>query len=319
MSSAVIFGGAGFVGRHLTQELLSQGHDEVLVADIATPLWDLPAGVRHVPCDVRRPIPDSLDREAALVFNLAAVHRTPGHPDHEYFETNKNGAEHVVQYARRNEVTRLWFTSSIAVYGPSEDPRTERSPLEPESAYGRSKRLAEEIHAAWAHEQPGRHLVTVRPGTVFGPGEGGNFTRLAGALRRRRFVYPGRLDTIKGCGYVTDLVKSLLFMEQFAEPSVTYNFGYADPPTIQQVCEAFCEVGGYPRPMGPVPLPVLLTAAKVLNFAGARSFNPERVMKLVRSTNIVPELLIEKQFPYETDLREALRRWRDTPPLGEFV
>jgi hypothetical protein len=42
-------------------------------------------------------------------------------------------------------------------------------------------------------------------------------------------------------------------------------------------------------------------------------------MKLVRSTNIVPELLVEKQFPYETDLREALRRWRDEPPVGEFV
>jgi GlcNAc-P-P-Und epimerase len=319
VSSAVIFGGAGFVGRHLTQELLSQGHDEVLVADIASPLWDLPDGVQYVPCDVRRPIPGSLDRDGSLVFNLAAVHRTPGHPDHEYFETNKNGAENVVAYARRCGVSRLWFTSSIAVYGPSEEPRTEHSPLEPQSAYGRSKRLAEEIHDAWAREEPGRRLVMVRPGTVFGPGEGGNFTRLAAAMRRRRFFYPGRRDTIKGCGYVTDLVKSLFFMEQFAEPSVTYNFGYANPPTIEEVCEAFSEVGGYPRPLGQVPLPILMAAARVLNHAGARSFNPERVMKLVRSTNIVPELLIEKKFPYETDLREALRRWRDAPPVGEFV
>ena len=35
------------------------------------------------------------------VFNFAAVHRTPGHEDHEYFETNINGAENVVAFAEK--------------------------------------------------------------------------------------------------------------------------------------------------------------------------------------------------------------------------
>src|ERR671918_513658 len=102
-----------------------------------------------------------------LVVNLAAVHRTPGHADAEYHETNERGARTVTAFCARHGVPDLWFTSSIAVYGPSEVPVTEQSPLGPESTYGRSKLAAEAIHEAWVNDAPGRRLVVVRPGTVF--------------------------------------------------------------------------------------------------------------------------------------------------------
>jgi hypothetical protein len=51
----------------------------------------------------------------------------------------------------------------------------------------------------------------VRPGVVHGLAERGNFTR---ALKGRRFVYPGRTDTVKACGYVDDLISSMIQMEE---------------------------------------------------------------------------------------------------------
>ncbi len=161
--------------------------------------------------------------------------------------------------------------------------------------------------------------MVVRPGTVFGPGEGGNFTRLADALKHRRFLYPGRRDTIKSCGYVGDLVESMLFMQQFAAPTITYNFSYALPPTIEEVCAAFAEVGQLPRPLGTIPLPLVLAASHALHRAGVESFRPERVEKLNRSTNVLPRVLLECSFPYPTTLRSGLAAWRDAEPIGEFV
>jgi len=270
-------------------------------------------------CDVRAPI-ELADFDAPpLVFNLAAVHRTPGHADHEYHETNERGAENVIRFCDRHGVTDLWFTSSIAVYAPSEAPLTEDGPLRPESAYGRSKVAAEAVHESWARTQPGRRLVVVRPGTVFGPGEGGNFTRLAAALRRRRFVYPGRRDTVKACGYVGDLVESLFFMHRHADPVITYNFSYAPPPTIEQVCTAFADVGQLPRPLGSVPLPLVLAVSRLLYRAGVESFHPQRVEKLNRSTNIYPRRLVELGYPYRTDLHSGLDTWRRLSPSGAFV
>ncbi len=124
---------------------------------------------------------------------------------------------------------------------------------------------------------------------------------------------------MKACGYDGDLVESMLFMRRRANPTVTYNFSYAPPPTIEQVCAPFAEVGGLPRPLGTVPLPLILAASSVLFRAGVESFRPERVRKLDRSTNIRPAVLLGHGFPYPTTLRTGLAAWRDAAPAGEFV
>ncbi len=315
---AVVFGGAGFIGGHLTAALTAAGA-RVLVADHEPPRAPLPAGATYLSADVREPIAFEAPGPDPLVFNLAAVHRTPGHPDHEYFETNVAGATNVTGFCERHAVTRLWFTSSISVYGPTEVAVTEDSPLTPNSAYGASKAEAEGIHRAWVEADPGRRLVVVRPAAVFGPGENGNFTRLAGALKRGTFLYPGRRDTLKACGYVEDLIGSLLFMADRADPVVTYNYGYPQPPTLESICRAFVEVGGLRRPRGVLPAGPVMAAARLLNAAGLKTFDPERVKKLFNSTNVVPQRLVDEGFPYETDLREAIGRWREAEPRGEFV
>lgn len=314
---AIVFGGAGFIGTHLARALADAGAT-VVVADLHPPPA-LPSGGRFVETDVRMAIECEVRSRGPLVFNLAAVHRTPGHADREYFETNVAGARNVTEFCARNEVESLWFTSSISVYGPTEDPVDEASPLRPTSAYGRSKLEAEEIHREWAAVGGGRRLVVVRPAAVFGPGEGGNFTRLAAGLRRGFFLFPGRRDTLKACGYVDDLVRSLFFMWAAADPTVVYNYAYPKPPTLEAICAAFHEVGGLPAPRGTFPTGPVLAVARMLSAAGLKTFDPERVRKLVASTNVEARELASRDFEYETDLRSAVARWRDAEPRGRFV
>jgi len=314
---AVVFGGAGFIGSHLVASLTAAGAS-VLVADLQAPSR-LPAGARFETVDVREPVEIEPDAPAPLVFNLAAVHRTPGHPDHEYFETNVAGARNVTGFCARHGVASLFFTSSISVYGPTEEPRTEASPLTPVSAYGKSKLEAEGIHRRWVEEAGERRLVVVRPAAVFGPGENGNFTRLARGLRKGFFLYPGRKDTLKACGYVDDLIGSLYFMWGAAEPDVTYNYAYPEPPTLEAICRAFHDVGDLPSPRGVIPTAPMLAVARLLSAAGLKTFDPDRVRKLVASTNIRAHELSERGFPYETDLRSAIARWRAADPPGQFV
>ena len=138
MASVIIFGGSGFVGTHLVRHLLDRG-DRVTIADIRSPGWHAPSGISpppkvgHVVCDVRHPIDDTLmEGDIDCIVNLAAVHTTPGHPAHEYFQTNILGARHITDFAQRRGVPRIVFTSSISVYGPGEDEKTENpSPCPP--------------------------------------------------------------------------------------------------------------------------------------------------------------------------------------------
>lgn len=324
MHKFIIFGGSGFIGSHLVRELQQRGITDITIADIEAPnRGDMFDGTHFVYCDVREPIPANIIPSPATVVNLAAVHRTPGHPDHEYFETNVKGAVNIARFCEESGSTTLWFSSSIAVYGPTEEPKSESSTLVPNSAYGKSKFQAEEIHRAWQAKAGEHKLVIVRPAVIFGRGENGNFTKLARALKKGLFAYPGRNDTIKGCGYVEDLVSSLFFMNEQPEASLLYNFCYPRHYTIKEICEAFGKVAGYRNPLGTIPLSLMVNAARpfqLLNALGLKNgIHPARMHKLVKSTNIVPAELIKRVYPYRTDLEEGLRRWLKDEPAGEFV
>ena len=209
--SFIIFGGCGFIGTHMARLLRELRPDaKVYIADIEAEGSEFSRFV-----DVRKPISMSgeFDKDT-LIFNFAAIHRTPGHPDHAYFETNIRGAENVCEFARKHGIENIVFTSSIAPYGAAEDLKTEDTLPTPNTPYGISKLVAEEIHREWAAENENRRLSIVRPGIVFGTGEQGYMTRLYQALKKHKFAYAGRKDTIKACIYVKDLVRVMSLPEE---------------------------------------------------------------------------------------------------------
>lgn len=308
---AVVIGASGFIGTRLVKSLTQRGH-AVVAADIDPPREQL-AGVDYVTADVRQTLNPQIGAGAEVLYNLAAVHRTPGHPAHEYFETNVLGAGHVTALAEANQIPLIVFTSSISVYGPTEEVRTEASPPSPTSDYGRSKLMAELIHQMWLKANPSRRLITVRPGVVFGPGERGNYSTLAGALQRGMFVYPGRRDTVKSGGHVDELLRTLEFAVERQDRDILFNFAFPAESTTQDIVAAFSQVMNRPFRPATAPLPALLLAARlfeVANALGAKTpIHRERVMKLVRSTRIAPQWLLANGYGFELDLMSSLDRW----------
>lgn len=324
-TQAIVFGGAGFIGSHLCDQLRrSTSVDRIVAADL-DPVAPHHDGVEYRQIDVRRPIPAELAApgRTTVVYNLAAVHRTPGHPTHEYYETNVLGAINITDFARRIDCGELVFISSIAVYGPDEERKTETTTPRPTSAYGWSKLLAEAVHRAWRAERNERRLVICRPAVIFGAGEQGNFTRLADALAHRTFVFPGRRDTVKACGYVGELVRALEFVRVRTEDEILFNFCYPQDYTIADICAQFHAIGGLPQPRGTMPLTVMNLAARtfeLFDVLGLKNdVNRDRVRKLVNSTKIEPGVLKALDYNYVTDLAAGLRLWRDAAPAGRYV
>lgn len=298
----LIFGGSGFIGTHLKRYITETLHlsDKVFSFDLRKKVSD---GFETL--DVR----ESIDLKIAyasdsIIYNLAAVHTTPGHPDHEYFEANIFGAQNVCDFARKNNIQTIVFTSSIAPYGASEDYKTEETLPMPNTPYGISKLTAEYIHKLWQAEDPqNRKLIIVRPGVVFGKQEGGNFTRLYDSLKKGFFFYPGRKDTIKASVYVKDVVRILFEAAQNEKPGhVTFNLTYFPAPTIEKICETMAEATGVKPPKILVPGWALKSAAGGAYF-GARTLgkkisgiHPDRVKKLMISTNISGEKLSKSRY-----------------------
>ena len=316
----VVLGASGFIGTRLVRRLAENGQG-VQALDIKPPRKRMP-GVEYVEDDVRATEAAVNPIGASVLFNLAAVHRTPGHPAHEYYDTNVRGALYATRLADRANIRTIVFTSSISVYGPCEQRVTEASPLAPTSDYGRSKRMAELIHERWLEQGEGRRLIVVRPGVVFGPGEGGNYTHLARALRRRMFLYPGRRDTVKSGGYVDELLDTIEFALSAPDRHVLYNFAYPDETTTEEIVKTFARVSDTPANPPTAPAPLLYAAAAFFEAANAVGLkNPihrERVGKLVQSTRIVPQWLLNKNYSFSSNLETALRAWA-AESNGQFV
>ena len=312
---AVVFGGSGFIGKHLALELLAKGY-EVHVADLQPPA--IP-DIQYHSCDVRQSIELDLENVPSVVFNLAAIHRTPGHHFDEYYETNVGGASNILDWCNQNQIKKIVFTSSIAVYGPGEELKDESSLLRPIHAYGKSKALAEKLFQAWHSEDSShRSLIICRPAVIFGPGENGNFTRLAKALKFRYFFYPGGRNTIKASGYVKDLAKSLIFMsERTSNSSATYNFCFPQNYSIGQICKTFQKVAGYAAPLS---LPIVGIGKIFMFFPGPFKTLGARLLKLVFATKVSPSTLNEAGFLWEFDLESALSDWKkDSLVKGRFA
>ena len=331
----VIFGGTGFIGTHLVQHLLREKlANTIVLADLAPPREEayctvlrhgLASGqVRFVECDARREICGNLlSLQPDLIANLAAVHREPGHEPREYFETNLKGAENVCRYASETRCNRIVFTSSISPYGPSEDAKNEESLPVPETAYGSSKLAAEKIHQGWQTADSDRKLLILRPGVVFGPGEGGNVTRLVRSVVRGYFAYMGNRQTRKAAGYVKELCSVIVFgldhQDRRNQSFTLLNFSMDPPPTVETFVNAIRKVAGVGRTPMSVPRSILLGASYPIDYftriVGIKQpISPVRVRKLFRSTYIEPVGLRLLGYEWNFTIEEAFRDWMQDLP-----
>jgi nucleoside-diphosphate-sugar epimerase len=303
--SNIIFGADGFIGKQLSRQIGSKSN-----------CFDINTAYDTKYCDVRKPIEIEFEN-IAVIYNLAAIHKTPGHAYSEYFETNINGAKNVCNFARNENIDTIVFTSSIAPYGTWEDEKFEDSLPLPTSPYGSSKLVAEEIHKRWQAEKPDvRKLIIVRPGVVFGKGEGGNFTRLYSAMKKGQFFYPGRKDTKKAAIYVKDLVRLMVEMAEKENHGVhLYNTVYAPIHTIEEICKTMAKVVDAKEPKLTIPAGALKMAASTIHLLGkliGKSFegiHPDRVKKLMISTNINGQKLLDHGYKMEYSLEEAISDW----------
>ena len=322
----IIFGGSGFIGTHLIHLLKSKcvkESDKIFDLDIVMPgeegvvpgVVEKNDGVEYIRLDVRESIElDFTPTPDDIIFNLAAVHRTPGHEDHEYFETNIRGAENVVAFAEKYGIKKILFTSSIAPYGASEELKSEETLPTPNTPYGISKLVAEKIHIGWAEKDASRELTIVRPGIVYGRGEHGNMTRLYKGIKGRYYVYAGRKDTIKACIYVKELVLFFKYrMIDHSCPGVDIiNCTFEPAYTIEQICEAMkssTDLRGLKILM--VPSWMLMTAARILGPIGGKKvgIHPARVRKLMVSTNISGKKLSETGYIFHYSLKKSFADW----------
>lgn len=169
----LITGGCGFIGSHLADRLVADGHDVSILDNLSTGRREqIPASAKLVVGDIAdAALVESLVGQSEHVFHLAAVAsveqcRREWAISH---RTNLTGTIHVLDAAARAGGVPVVYASSAAVYGDNAElPLSELSDVRPLSAYGADK-LGCELHGKVAWHTHGVPNVGLRFFNVYGP------------------------------------------------------------------------------------------------------------------------------------------------------
>lgn len=166
----LVTGGTGFIGSHLVERLIHEGHQVCCVAkDRLNSVFLESLGIEIVLGDLN----NGMDLETILdgvecIYHLAGV--TRARLNKEYYEGNYLTTKNFIHVCARscNRLKRFVYVSSQAAAGPSLDgrPITEEGPYHPVSHYGKSKMLAEKEVLRYSDKMP---VTIVRPSAVYGP------------------------------------------------------------------------------------------------------------------------------------------------------
>ena len=184
-SHALVTGGAGFIGSHLTRALLADGRRVTVLDNLSVGRRDVvPDGARFVHGDVRdeRAVADAL-AGVDCVFHLAAQVTIRGSFDrfHEDLDTNVMGTARLLRALDPAQVKWFTFASSMAIYSDADSPAPidESHPKRPLSPYGVGKLAAEDV-SHQILETRGIPFTATRFFNTYGPGQ--TFTPYVGVL-----------------------------------------------------------------------------------------------------------------------------------------
>lgn len=223
-----VIGGSGFVGSRLCQRLKNKKKINFEILDKLTS-YHFPDKVRIA--DIRFPIDESIIGNSSALINLAAEHHDNVIPRSLYHETNVQGARNICSVARKKNINKIIFTSSIAVYGFASPGTDESGIINPFSDYGRTKWEAEEIFKKWQSEDSeNRTLVIIRPTVIFGESNRGNVFNLLNKIAYSRFVMIGNGLNRKSMAYVENVAAFLEYSLNFKPGVHLYN--YIDKPDL---------------------------------------------------------------------------------------
>ena len=252
MANYLLTGGCGFIGSHIVDRLMADGHTVVIIDDLSTgSLQNLNSEAVFYKGSVsnKRLIEkvfsshkfDAVFHEASHI-NTSVLDEDP----FQDLEINVRGTLYLLESVLKHKIGKFIYASSVAVYGsPKKIPITELDPVKPIYSYGIAKRCAEEYIRYYSATR-GINYHIARYGNVYGPrqpiyGEVGViaiFTQRA--VKNQPIVVFGDGEHIRDYIYIDDAVEATVRLLSL-RGSDTFNVASGKGSTVNHVVSVFEE------------------------------------------------------------------------------
>ena len=257
--SALVTGGAGFIGSHLAQLLVSKGCKVTVLDNLSSGnyhnLKNIVDRISFYEDDIRnQKVLNAAAADCDVIFHQAAVVSVPQTIENPIDSAlvNDMGTLFVFEAARRQKVGRVVFASSCAVYGDDQQlPKREDMTPKPQSPYAIQK-LASEYYASVFYELYGLETVALRYFNVYGPRQdpsspysGVISIFMTKALQHAPAVIYGDGRQSRDFIYVKDVVRAnLLAATAKAAGGPAINIGSGRSVNINHLWKTICALSG---------------------------------------------------------------------------
>lgn len=250
---SLVTGGCGFIGSHIVDKLLDEGHHVRVIDNFST---GRPDNLKHhkgnanlevFHLDIRNKEEiASVFEGVDYVFHMAAladIVPSIQNPE-EYYTSNVLGTFHVLECAKNAKIKKLVYAASSSCYGiPDEFPTKETAEIRPQYPYALTKRLGEETVLHWGQVY---HLpvVTLRLFNVYGTRSrtSGTYGAVFGVFLAQKLA--GKPFTVVGDGnqtrdftYVTDVANAFYTAAISDISNQTFNVGSGGTYSVNRLCE----------------------------------------------------------------------------------
>ena len=265
----LITGGAGFVGSHLAERLLDQGHDVIAVDNYFT---GSKRNIEHLLANsrfelMRHDVTFPLYVEVDAIYNLASP-ASPVHYQHDPVQTTKTnvmGAINMLGLAKRLRVPILQASTSEVYGDPEVHPQPEGywgkvNPIGLRACYDEAKRVAETLFFDY-HRQHGLDIRVARIFNTYGPRMAADDGRVVSnfivqALRGEPLTIYGDGSQTRSFCYVDDLVSGLIaLMENASNDPGPVNLGNPGEFTMLELASLVLDMTGSSSPIEHRDLP----------------------------------------------------------------
>ncbi|MBN1672236.1 MAG: NAD-dependent epimerase/dehydratase family protein [Kiritimatiellae bacterium] len=267
MSTVLVTGGAGFIGSHVVDALLEDGHRVVALDDLSGGCAE---NVTSPAVLVKGTILDTAllntlfnEHRFDYVFHLAAYAAEGlSHFIRQFnYANNLIGSVNLINAAVNAKSVKCFvFTSSIAVYGANQVPMSEEMVPTPEDPYGIAK-YAVEMDLKAAHEIFGLNYVIFRPHNVYGERQniGDPYRNVIGIFMNQ--ILKGEPLTVFGDGsqtraftHISDVAPIIAkSVEREAAYGQTFNVGAEKPYSVNDLARTVADVMGVPTKIRHLP------------------------------------------------------------------
>ncbi len=247
----IVTGGSGFIGSHLLDCLLEDGHEITVLDNLSTGRLD---NINHIKNDVRFINCDLVNingwanecDDIDVIFHLAAladIVPSIENPN-KYFDANVNGTFNILSLAKEKKVKKFIYAASSSCYGLAKEfPTKETNDIDLQYPYALTKRLGEELVLHWGRLY-NINVTSMRFFNVYGPRSRTSGTYgavfgvfLAQLLAKSPFTIVGDGNQTRDFTYVTDIANAMKCSMKSNKSGQIYNVGSGETISVNRIAD----------------------------------------------------------------------------------